>query len=93
MVQLNTNQMGWHVAPGCCGRHAGSVCLQFRINPQQCHQQSTPHIVQVGAPVLSSDTEESLCDRIREAKHQASPAALELVASGTVTLGEDGPIT
>lgn len=45
------------------------------------------------AHVLSNDIEESLFDRIREAKHQASPAALKLVASGTVRLGEDGPIT
>lgn len=47
-------------------------------------------IVQEAVPVLSSDTEESLCDRIREAEHRAFPSALELVASGTVTLGEDG---
>ena len=36
------NPMGWHVAAGCCGSHAGSVWLQFWINPQQCHQRSTP---------------------------------------------------
>lgn len=34
MVQRNTNQMDWHVAVGCCGSHAASVCLQFKINPQ-----------------------------------------------------------
>uniref|UniRef100_A0A8B9HW39 Solute carrier family 6 member 19 n=1 Tax=Astyanax mexicanus TaxID=7994 RepID=A0A8B9HW39_ASTMX len=27
---------------GCCGSHAGSVCLQFLINLQQCHQQTIP---------------------------------------------------
>uniref|UniRef100_A0A7N6A589 Trifunctional purine biosynthetic protein adenosine-3 n=1 Tax=Anabas testudineus TaxID=64144 RepID=A0A7N6A589_ANATE len=47
-------------------------------------------IVQEAVPVLSSDTEESLSDRIREAEHRAFPAAMELVASGTVGLGEDG---
>ncbi|XP_033835220.1 trifunctional purine biosynthetic protein adenosine-3 [Periophthalmus magnuspinnatus] len=50
-------------------------------------------IVQEAVPVLSGDTEESLCDRIREAEHRAFPAAMELVASGTVRLREDGHIT
>ncbi|XP_040888462.1 trifunctional purine biosynthetic protein adenosine-3 isoform X2 [Toxotes jaculatrix] len=50
-------------------------------------------IVQEAVPVLNSDTEESLSDRIREAEHRAFPAALELVASGAVRLGEDGLIT
>lgn len=49
-------------------------------------------IVQEAVPVLSSDTEESVCDRIREAEHRAFPAALELVASGVVRLSEDGHI-
>ncbi|CAI5638286.1 unnamed protein product [Oreochromis niloticus] len=50
-------------------------------------------IVQEAVPVLGSDTEESLSDRIREAEHRAFPAALELVASGAVSLGEDGRIS
>ncbi|XP_028995214.1 trifunctional purine biosynthetic protein adenosine-3 [Betta splendens] len=50
-------------------------------------------VVQEAVPVLGSDTEESLSDRIREAEHRAFPAALELVASGTVRLGDDGSIT
>uniref|UniRef100_A0A671XX57 Trifunctional purine biosynthetic protein adenosine-3 n=1 Tax=Sparus aurata TaxID=8175 RepID=A0A671XX57_SPAAU len=50
-------------------------------------------IVQEAVPVMVGDTEESLCDRIREAEHRAFPAALELVASGAVRLGEDGHIT
>ncbi|XP_035533717.1 trifunctional purine biosynthetic protein adenosine-3 isoform X2 [Morone saxatilis] len=50
-------------------------------------------IVQEAVPVLGGDTEESLSDRIREAEHRAFPAALELVASGAVRLGEDGHIT
>lgn len=50
-------------------------------------------IAQEAVPVLGSDTEESLSDRIREAEHRAFPAALELVAGGAVRLGEDGRIT
>lgn len=49
-------------------------------------------IVQEAVPVLGGDTEESLSERIREAEHRAFPAALELVASGAVRLGEDGRI-
>ncbi|KAK5874879.1 hypothetical protein CesoFtcFv8_027426 [Champsocephalus esox] len=49
-------------------------------------------IVQEAVPVLSGDSEDSLCDRIREAEHRAFPVALDLVASGTVKLGEDGHI-
>ncbi|XP_056883499.1 trifunctional purine biosynthetic protein adenosine-3 isoform X3 [Takifugu flavidus] len=49
-------------------------------------------IVQEAVPVLVGDTEDSLCDRIREAEHRAFPTALELVASGTVRLGNDGHI-
>uniref|UniRef100_A0A3B4ZLN9 ATP-grasp domain-containing protein n=1 Tax=Stegastes partitus TaxID=144197 RepID=A0A3B4ZLN9_9TELE len=49
-------------------------------------------IVQEAVPVMGGDTEESLSDRIREAEHRAFPAALELVASGAVRLGEDGHI-
>uniref|UniRef100_A0A8C2WRV8 Trifunctional purine biosynthetic protein adenosine-3 n=1 Tax=Cyclopterus lumpus TaxID=8103 RepID=A0A8C2WRV8_CYCLU len=47
-------------------------------------------VVQEAVSVLGSDTEDSLSDRIREAEHRAFPAALELVASGTVRLKEDG---
>ncbi|KAM6893431.1 trifunctional purine biosynthetic protein adenosine-3 [Xenentodon cancila] len=49
-------------------------------------------IVQEAVPVVGGDTEESLSDRIREAEHRAFPAAMELVASGAVRLGEDGRI-
>ncbi|XP_075994504.1 trifunctional purine biosynthetic protein adenosine-3 [Genypterus blacodes] len=49
-------------------------------------------VVQEAVPVLGGDTEESLCDRIREAEHRAFPSAMELVASGAVRLGEDGRI-
>ncbi|KAM6945718.1 trifunctional purine biosynthetic protein adenosine-3 [Aplochiton taeniatus] len=49
-------------------------------------------IVQEAVPILVSDTEESLSQRIREAEHRAFPAALELVAGGGVRLGKDGGI-
>ncbi|XP_076838612.1 trifunctional purine biosynthetic protein adenosine-3 [Brachyhypopomus gauderio] len=49
-------------------------------------------IAQEAVPILMNDTEESLSERIREAEHRAFPAALELVASGTVRLGEEGRV-
>lgn len=47
-------------------------------------------VAQEAVPVLAGDTEDSLSARIREAEHRAFPAALELVASGAVRLGEAG---
>ncbi|XP_028836428.1 trifunctional purine biosynthetic protein adenosine-3 [Denticeps clupeoides] len=50
-------------------------------------------VVQEAVPVLADDTEESLAERIKGAEHRAFPAALELVASGAVKLGDDGQVT
>lgn len=49
-------------------------------------------VVQEAVPILVTDTEESLSERIREAEHRAFPAALELVASGGLKLRDDGRI-
>ncbi|KAG2457101.1 PUR2 protein, partial [Polypterus senegalus] len=49
-------------------------------------------IVQDAVPVLVGDTEDSLSERVKEAEHRAFPAALELVASGAVRLGENNKI-
>ncbi|KAI1899698.1 hypothetical protein AGOR_G00064450 [Albula goreensis] len=49
-------------------------------------------IVQEAVPVMVNDTEDSLSERIKEAEHRAFPAALELLASGAVRLGDDGRI-
>lgn len=38
------------------------------------------------------DTEETLCERVKEAEHRAFPAAMQLVASGEVQLGGDGKL-
>ncbi|XP_072901147.1 trifunctional purine biosynthetic protein adenosine-3 isoform X1 [Hemitrygon akajei] len=49
-------------------------------------------IVQKVVPVKVGDTEETLSERVKEAEHVAYPAAVHLVASGEVCLGEDGKI-
>ncbi|XP_051561302.1 trifunctional purine biosynthetic protein adenosine-3 isoform X1 [Myxocyprinus asiaticus] len=46
-------------------------------------------VVQEAVPILVNDTEDSLSERIREAEHRAFPAALELVANGSVKLRDD----
>lgn len=38
------------------------------------------------------DTVETLSERVKEAEHRAFPAALQLVASGAVRVGEAGKI-
>ncbi|KAG7259097.1 hypothetical protein CRUP_007062, partial [Coryphaenoides rupestris] len=49
-------------------------------------------VAQEAVAVAPGDTEESLSERIRRAEHKAFPAAMELVASGAVRLGEDGRV-
>ncbi|XP_051840878.1 trifunctional purine biosynthetic protein adenosine-3 [Antechinus flavipes] len=49
-------------------------------------------IVQEAVPVMRDDTVATLSERVKIAEHKAFPAALQLVASGTVKLGENGKI-
>uniref|UniRef100_A0A3B4TN84 Trifunctional purine biosynthetic protein adenosine-3 n=1 Tax=Seriola dumerili TaxID=41447 RepID=A0A3B4TN84_SERDU len=86
--------------PSFKGVNAQKQALQAGVRVAGCTVHFVAEEVDAGAiiaqeavPVLSSDTEESLSDRIREAEHRAFPAALELVASGAVRLREDGHIT
>ncbi|XP_062236515.1 trifunctional purine biosynthetic protein adenosine-3 isoform X1 [Platichthys flesus] len=83
--------------PSFKGVNAQKQALQAGVRVTGCTVHFVAEEVDAGAiiaqeavPVLSCDTEEALCERIREAEHRAFPAALELVASGAVTLGEDG---
>ncbi|KAM9820737.1 trifunctional purine biosynthetic protein adenosine-3 [Neosynchiropus ocellatus] len=85
--------------PSFKGVNAQKQALQARVRVSGCTVHFVAEEVDAGAiivqeavPVLVTDTEESLCDRIREAEHRAFPAALELVASGEVQLGQDGHI-
>ncbi|XP_078099620.1 trifunctional purine biosynthetic protein adenosine-3 [Sander vitreus] len=85
--------------PSFKGVNAQKQALQAGVRVAGCTVHFVAEEVDAGAivaqeavPVLGNDTEESLSDRIREAEHRAFPAALELVASGAVRLGEDGHI-
>ncbi|XP_040041617.2 trifunctional purine biosynthetic protein adenosine-3 isoform X1 [Gasterosteus aculeatus] len=85
--------------PSFKGMNAQKQALQAGVRVTGCTVHFAAEEVDAGAiivqepvSVLAGDTEESLSDRIREAEHRAFPAALELVASGAVTLREDGRI-
>ncbi|XP_060006843.1 trifunctional purine biosynthetic protein adenosine-3 isoform X3 [Lagenorhynchus albirostris] len=49
-------------------------------------------ILQEAVPVKRGDTVETLSERVKLAEHKIFPSALQLVASGTVRLGENGKI-
>ncbi|VFV27396.1 trifunctional purine biosynthetic [Lynx pardinus] len=49
-------------------------------------------ILQEAVPVKRGDTVTTLSERVKLAEHKLFPAALQLVASGTVQLGENGKI-
>lgn len=49
-------------------------------------------IFQEAVPVKVGDTVETLSERVKEAEHRAFPAALQLVASGAVQVGDAGKI-
>lgn len=49
-------------------------------------------ILQEAVPVQRDDTVATLSERVKAAEHKIFPAALQLVASGAVQLGEDGKI-
>uniref|UniRef100_A0A2K5Q0T5 Trifunctional purine biosynthetic protein adenosine-3 n=1 Tax=Cebus imitator TaxID=2715852 RepID=A0A2K5Q0T5_CEBIM len=49
-------------------------------------------ILQEAVPVKRGDTVTTLSERVKLAEHKIFPAALQLVASGTVQLGENGKI-
>ncbi|XP_011363971.1 trifunctional purine biosynthetic protein adenosine-3 [Pteropus vampyrus] len=49
-------------------------------------------ILQEAVPVKRGDTVATLSERVKSAEHKIFPAALQLVASGTVWLGENGKL-
>ena len=49
-------------------------------------------LVQKSVPVLTSDTEDTLSERVKKLEHIAFPLALEMVASGKAVLQENGKI-
>ncbi|XP_069492366.1 trifunctional purine biosynthetic protein adenosine-3 [Ambystoma mexicanum] len=85
--------------PSFKGAHAHRLVLESGVRITGCTVHFVSEEVDAGAivfqeaiPVELGDTEETLSERVKKAEHRAFPAALQLVASGAVKLGEDGKI-
>ena len=53
---------------------------------------SGPLIIQAEVPVLANDTSESLAARVLEKEHQIYPQAIEWLASGRISMTDDGSV-
>ncbi|NXN89035.1 PUR2 protein, partial [Bombycilla garrulus] len=85
--------------PSFKGAHAHRLVLQAGVRVTGCTVHFVAEEVDAGAiifqeavPVKLGDTEATLAARVKEAEHRAFPAALQLVASGAVRVGEAGKI-
>ncbi|NXM70095.1 PUR2 protein, partial [Serilophus lunatus] len=85
--------------PSFKGANAHRLVLQAGVRVTGCTVHFVAEEVDAGAiifqeavPVKVGDTEQTLSERVKEAEHRAFPAALQLVASGAVSLGEAGKI-
>ncbi|XP_069059644.1 trifunctional purine biosynthetic protein adenosine-3-like [Pleurodeles waltl] len=85
--------------PSFKGVDAPKQALQARVRVTGCtvhfllgESNTEAIILQETVPVEVTDTEETLLERLNEAEQRALPAALQLVASGAVHLGEDGKV-
>ncbi|NXA12009.1 PUR2 protein, partial [Sapayoa aenigma] len=86
--------------PSFKGAHAHRLVLQAGVRVTGCTVHFVAEEVDAGAiifqeavPVKVGDTEATLAERVKEAEHRAFPAALQLVASGAVRVGEAGKIS
>ncbi|XP_042644364.1 trifunctional purine biosynthetic protein adenosine-3 isoform X2 [Tyto alba] len=85
--------------PSFKGANAHKLVLQAGVRVTGCTVHFVAEEVDAGAiifqeavPVKVGDTVETLSERVKEAEHRAFPAALQLVASGAVQVGEAGKI-
>ena len=53
---------------------------------------SGPLIIQAEVPVLANDTSESLAARVLEKEHQIYPLAIKWLASGRISMTDDGTV-
>ncbi|OXB68644.1 hypothetical protein ASZ78_014291 [Callipepla squamata] len=85
--------------PSFKGANAHKLVLEAGVRVTGCTVHFVAEEVDAGAiifqeavPVKIGDTVETLSERVKEAEHRAFPAALQLVASGAVQVGEAGKI-
>ncbi|XP_019384421.1 PREDICTED: trifunctional purine biosynthetic protein adenosine-3 isoform X3 [Crocodylus porosus] len=85
--------------PSFKGANAHKLVLEAGVRVTGCTVHFVAEEVDAGAiifqeavPVKVGDTVETLSERVKEAEHRAFPAALQLVASGAVRVGEAGRV-
>uniref|UniRef100_A0A4W3K5C4 Trifunctional purine biosynthetic protein adenosine-3 n=1 Tax=Callorhinchus milii TaxID=7868 RepID=A0A4W3K5C4_CALMI len=85
--------------PSFKGVNAHKQVLQAGVQVSGCTVHFVAEDVDAGAilvqkvvPVKVGDTEETLSERVKAVEHKAYPAALHLLASGAVRLGDEGKI-
>ncbi|KAM8975640.1 trifunctional purine biosynthetic protein adenosine-3 isoform 2-T2 [Pelodytes ibericus] len=85
--------------PSFKGANAHKLVLEAGVRVTGCTVHFVTEEVDAGAiihqeavPVELGDTEETLSERVKTAEHKAYPIAMQLVASGAVSLGADGKI-
>uniref|UniRef100_A0A8B9CHU3 Trifunctional purine biosynthetic protein adenosine-3 n=1 Tax=Anser brachyrhynchus TaxID=132585 RepID=A0A8B9CHU3_9AVES len=85
--------------PSFKGANAHKLVLEAGVRVTGCTVHFVAEEVDAGAiifqeavPVKVGDTVETLSERVKEAEHRAFPAALQLVASGAVQVGDAGKI-
>ena len=67
----------------------GSVITGATVHFVRTEMDSGPIIAQAAVPVMPDDTAETLGARVLEAEHKLYPHALQLVASGAVTIAHE----
>lgn len=71
---------------------AGATLSGVTVHFVDAHYDRGPIIAQWPVPVLADDTAESLAARVLRIEHMLLPRAVEAVARGSVTLGDDGRV-
>ena len=67
----------------------GAVITGCTVHFVRTEMDSGPIVAQTAVPVMPDDTADTLAERVLEAEHQLYPHALQLVASGAVTVAHE----
>ena len=67
----------------------GAVITGCTVHFVRTEMDSGPIVAQTAVPVMPDDTADTLAARVLEAEHRLYPHALQLVASGTVTVAHE----
>jgi folate-dependent phosphoribosylglycinamide formyltransferase PurN len=71
---------------------AGATITGVTVHFVDAHYDRGPIVAQWPVPVMAGDTPETLAARVLRVEHLLLPRAVEAVARGSVTLGDDGHV-